>query len=86
MGRFILLTQEVRNEIILNADLAKRSVWIINNYDVVSGHKCKTTAVETKKRLEQLSKQLKVIHLFNPYYNIHVYKYKGFLSECVRVF
>ncbi|XP_060873528.1 NACHT domain- and WD repeat-containing protein 1 isoform X2 [Metopolophium dirhodum] len=51
--------QEVRNEIILNSELAKRSVWIINNYDVVSGHKCKTTAVETKKRLEQLSKQLK---------------------------
>ncbi|XP_022165189.1 uncharacterized protein LOC111030132 isoform X2 [Myzus persicae] len=51
--------QEVRNEIILNAELAKRSVWIINNYDVVSGHKCKTTSVETKKRLEQLSKQLK---------------------------
>ncbi|KAL5233574.1 hypothetical protein ACI65C_000984 [Semiaphis heraclei] len=51
--------QEVRNEIILNAELAKRSMWIINNYDVVSGNKCKTTAVETKKRLEQLSKQLK---------------------------
>ncbi|KAL4089774.1 hypothetical protein QTP88_024745 [Uroleucon formosanum] len=54
-----VLQQEVRNEIILNSELAKRSVWIINNYDVVSGNKCKTTAVESKKRLEQLSKQLK---------------------------
>ncbi|XP_026807773.1 uncharacterized protein LOC113550245 [Rhopalosiphum maidis] len=51
--------QEVYNEIMLNAELAKKSVWIINNYDVVPGHKCKTTAVESKKRLEQLSKQLK---------------------------
>jgi len=67
MGYFILCTQEIRNEIILNAELAKRSMWIINNYDVVSGNKCKTTAVETKKRLEQLSKQLKVSYnLFNP--------------------
>ncbi|XP_025199078.1 uncharacterized protein LOC112597310 [Melanaphis sacchari] len=51
--------QEILNEIMLNAELAKRSVWIINNYDVISDHKCKTTAMESKKRLEQISKQLK---------------------------
>lgn len=58
--------QEVYNEIVLNTELAKRSVWIIKNYDVASGHKCKNTAVESKKRLEQLSKQLKVLYLINP--------------------
>lgn len=45
----------------VNAELAKRSVWIMKNQDADSDHKtCKNTAVETKKRLEQLSKQLKV--------------------------
>lgn len=47
----------------VNAELAKRSVWIMKNQDADSDHKCKNTATETKKRLEQLSKQLKVLLL-----------------------
>ncbi|KAF0768010.1 Leucine-rich repeat and WD repeat-containing, partial [Aphis craccivora] len=50
-----IFQQEVYNEIVSNVELAKNSVWFIKNYDAVSGHKCKTTAVESKKRLEQLS-------------------------------
>lgn len=59
-GGTLCYEQEVHNEIMVNAELAKRSVWVVKNYDTSSEHKCKNTATETKKRLEQLSKQLKV--------------------------
>lgn len=52
--------QEIYNKIIVNSELAKRSMWIMKNYERDTGHKCKSTAAESKKRLEQISKQLKV--------------------------
>lgn len=55
--------QEIQNKIVVNSELAKRSVWIIKNYEMDRGHKCKSTAAESKKRLEQISKQLKVYNI-----------------------
>lgn len=57
----------------LHADLAKRSVWIMKNYEENSGRKCKNTAVESKKRLEQLSKQLKVSHTRRTLVSVVIY-------------
>jgi len=48
----------------VNVELAKKSLWIVKNYNIVSDPKYKNTAAGSKKRLEQLSKQLKVY--YNP--------------------
>ncbi|VVC42160.1 Six-bladed beta-propeller, TolB-like,WD40-repeat-containing domain,WD40 repeat, conserved site,WD40/YVTN [Cinara cedri] len=54
-----IFVQEIYNEIVLHVELAKRSIWIMKNYEENSEKKCKNTAAESKKRLEQLSKHLK---------------------------
>ncbi|XP_050443594.1 uncharacterized protein LOC126847425 [Adelges cooleyi] len=49
---------DIYNEIVLRNVLAKKSVWIVKNHGSNSNNS-KNTAMELKKRLEQLSKHLK---------------------------
>ncbi|XP_050524997.1 uncharacterized protein LOC126896349 isoform X2 [Daktulosphaira vitifoliae] len=52
-----VIENELYNEVVLKSELAKKSIWVIKNHDL--NQKSKNTALELKKRLEQLNKQLK---------------------------
>lgn len=69
--KFILLLfyiKEIYNEVVLRPELAKKSIWVIKNHG--SNQKNKNNALELKKRLEQLNKQLKVNNFIFLYINL----------------